>query len=171
MDPDNLDEPRVRRATASDWPALAGIDSLAATGDGARRDSIRGWCERGAVLMAQDPSTPDGPSSPLGYAVLEYTFFEQGFLTLLMTAPNARRRGVGTQLLRAAETTCATPKLFTSTNASNHAMRRLLSHAGWQRAGILHGLDEGDPELFYLCPRTRPYNDLSQTGTSTAFPA
>ncbi|MEU0695641.1 GNAT family N-acetyltransferase [Streptomyces niveus] len=159
------------RATASDWPTLAEIDSLATAGDGARRDSIRHWCESGVVLMAQGPSTPDGPSSPLGYAVLEYTFFEQGFITLLMTAPNARRRGVGAQLLRAAETTCTTPKLFTSTNASNHPMRRLLSHAGWQQTGILHGLDEGDPELFYLCPRTRPVNGCSLTGTSATFQA
>ncbi|MFD9866218.1 hypothetical protein ACFXI8_15045 [Streptomyces niveus] len=50
-------------------------------------------------------------------------------------------------------------------------MRRLLSRAGWQRTGILHGLDEGDPELFYLCPRTRPVNGSSHTGTSATFPA
>lgn len=154
MDVDHVGGPRVRRADASDRPALAGIDSVAAAGDGARRDSIRRWCESGVVLLAEDSSAPDGPSTPLGYAVLEYTFFEQGFLTLLMIAPAARRRGVGARLLGAAETACTAPKLFTSTNVSNHPMRGLLSRAGWQRAGILHGLDEGDPELFFRCPRT-----------------
>lgn len=163
MDADNLSVPRVRRADAPDWAALAEIDSVAAAGDRARRDSIRGWCERGVVLMAEDspastgsaaPPAPYGPSRPLGYSVLEYTFFEQGFLTLLMIAPGARRRGVGAQLLTAVEAPCTTPRLFTSTNVSNHPMRRLLSRAGWQPAGILHGLDEGDPELFFLCPRT-----------------
>ncbi|MFC8075599.1 GNAT family N-acetyltransferase [Streptomyces sp. NPDC057307] len=161
MDADNPGGLRVRRADASDWAALAEIDSVAAAGDDVRRDSIRRWCERGLVLLAEDSSAAYGPSvplippGPLGYAVLEYTFFEQGFLTLLMVSPDARRRGVGAQLLTAVEAVCTTPKLFTSTNVSNHPMRRLLNHAGWRRAGILHGLDEGDPELFYLCPNLR----------------
>ncbi|MFJ9107636.1 hypothetical protein [Streptomyces sp. NPDC102283] len=52
---------------------------------------------------------------------------------------------------------CTTPKLFTSTNVSNQPMQRLLQKAS--PAGLLHGLDEGDPELFYLCrPQTgRPH--------------
>jgi GNAT superfamily N-acetyltransferase len=149
---------RVRRADAADWTALAGIDSVAAAGDHARRDSIRRWCAHGVVLMAQDST------GPLGYGVLEYTFFEQGFLTLLMTAPRARRRGVGTRLLTAVEATCTTEKLFTSTNVSNHPMQRLLHHAGWRPAGLLHGLDEGDPELFYLCPGTRPRGSAGTEG-------
>ncbi|MFC8826036.1 GNAT family N-acetyltransferase [Streptomyces sp. NPDC057137] len=165
MDVDSPGGPRVRRADGSDWAALAEIDSIAAAGDDVRRDSIRRWCERGLVLLAEDasalagPDEPDGPSStskpsrPLGYGVLEYTFFDQGFLTLVMIAPDARRRGVGARILTAVEAACTTPKLFTSTNASNHPMRQLLNHAGWRRTGILHGLDEGDPELFYLCPR------------------
>jgi hypothetical protein len=32
-------------------------------------------------------------------------------------------------------------------------MQLLLRRAGWTPAGLLHGLDEGDPELFYQCPR------------------
>lgn len=163
MDADNPGGLRIRRADASDWAALAEIDSVAAAGDDVRRDSIRLWCERGLVLLAEDsasasayrPSVPLIPPRPLGYGVLEYTFFEQGFLTLLMVAPDARRRGVGARLLTGVEVACTTPKLFTSTNVSNHPMRRLLNHAGWERTGILHGLDEGDPELFYLCPRAR----------------
>ncbi|MCR8573352.1 hypothetical protein [Streptomyces sp. Isolate_219] len=43
------------------------------------------------------------------------------------------------------------------TNVSNQPMQRLLQRAGWSPVGLLHGLDEGDPELFYLCGR--------QTGT------
>ncbi|WP_049567521.1 GNAT family N-acetyltransferase [Streptomyces sp. SBT349] len=140
----------IRRANASDWTGLAGIDSLAASGDHARRASVRRWCEQGLALLAGDGS------GPLGYSVLEYTFFEQGFVTLLMVAPTARRRGVGARLLGATEAACTTPKLFTSTNVSNHPMQRLLRRVGWSPVGLLHGLDEGDPELFYLCPRVRP---------------
>ncbi len=74
---------------------------------------------------------------------------------MLMVAPEARRRGVGAHLLRALETTCVTPKLFTSTNVSNHPMQQLLQHSDWCPVGLLHGLDEGDPELFYICPDER----------------
>ncbi|ULR55362.1 GNAT family N-acetyltransferase [Streptomyces deccanensis] len=139
----------TRRATSSDWTGLAGIDSVAAAGDHARGVSIRRWCEQGVVLVAQDAS------GPVGYSVLEYTFFEQGFVTMLMVAPTARRQGVGTRLLKATEAWCTTPKLFTSTNVSNHPMQRLLQFAGWSPVGLLHGLDEGDPELFHLCPNIR----------------
>jgi len=149
MNPESPGGPVVRRAPASDWTGLAEADSLAAAGDDARRASIRRWCEQSLVLLAEDES------GPLGYGVLEYTFFEQGFVSLLMVAPTARRKGVGTRLLKAVEAACTTPKLFTSTNVSNHPMQRLLQQAGWSPAGLLHGLDEGDPELFYLCPSER----------------
>jgi hypothetical protein len=62
---------------------------------------------------------------------------------------------VGARLLTATESACTTTKLFTSTNVSNHPMQRLLQRAGWSPVGLLHGLDEGDPELFYLCPRAQ----------------
>ncbi|MFD5899247.1 MULTISPECIES: GNAT family N-acetyltransferase [unclassified Streptomyces] len=158
MDVENLRGLQVDRADTSDWPALTKIDSVAAAGDHARRDTIRRWCEHGVIHMARDTS------GPVGYSVLEYTFFEQGFLTMLMVAPSARRRGVGARLLTAVETVCTTTKLFTSTNVSNHPMQRLLQHAQWHPAGLLHGLDEGDPELFFLCPSTRLPNAGARTG-------
>ncbi|MCX0241640.1 GNAT family N-acetyltransferase [Streptomyces drozdowiczii] len=139
MDTEKNDVVVVRPAVPAEAAALAGIDA-------GRRTSIEKWCRQGVAYVARD--TASGP--PLGYCVLEYTFFEQGFVTLLMVAPEARRRGVGHRLLEAAAATCTTPKLFTSTNVSNQPMQRLLQRAGWTPAGLLHGLDEGDPELFYL---------------------
>jgi GNAT superfamily N-acetyltransferase len=92
----------------------------------------------------------------LGYSVLGYTFFEQGFITVVMVAPTARRQGVGARLLKATEAACTSAKLFTSANVSNHPMQLLLQRVGWKPVGLLHGLDEGDPELFYLCPGAQP---------------
>ncbi|WP_406110254.1 GNAT family N-acetyltransferase [Kitasatospora purpeofusca] len=155
MDIQNSGGILVRTAAPSDRTAIAGIDTVAAVGDPARRAAVRRWCEEGLVLVAEDPS------GPLGYAVLEYTFFEQGFVTMLMVASGARRRGVGSLLLGAAGAACTAPKLFTSTNVSNLPMQRLLQREEWRAVGLLHGLDDGDPELFFLCPPAR-------TGTGTA---
>lgn len=135
----------VRRASESEADTLIAIDAIAVEGDGERRASIRGWCRQGLAVLAEDAS------GPLGYCVVEYTFFGQGFVTMLMVTPSARGRGVGHRLLNAAAASCTTPKLFTSTNVSNQPMQRLLQRNGWSPVGLLHGLDEGDPELFYLC--------------------
>jgi GNAT superfamily N-acetyltransferase len=150
----------VRHAEPPDHTALTETDPIAAAGDRARRASIRRWCEQGRALLAENAR------APVGYAVLEYTFFEQGFLTLLTVAPAARRQGVATRLLTAVEAACTTPKLFTSTNVSNQPMQQLLLRAGWQPAGLVHGLDDGDPELFYLCPSA----NLSRSSTLRTFP-
>jgi ribosomal protein S18 acetylase RimI-like enzyme len=143
MNTDHLDV-QMRPAEASDWKALAELDSVSAAGSAARSASIRRWCEEGSVTVAHSSL------GPVGYGVLEYSFFEQGFITMLVIAPNARRRGVGARLLQALETICVTAKLFTSTNVSNHPMQQLLQRSGWRPVGLLHGLDEDDPELFYL---------------------
>lgn len=140
----DLGDFRVRRASASESDALMRIDAVALEGDVARQESIRRWCRQGLAVVAEDAS------GLLGYCVVEYTFFEQGFVSMLMVAPSARSRGIGRQLLDAVATSCTTPKLFTSTNVSNQPMQRLLHRAGWSPVGLLHGLDEGDPELFYL---------------------
>ncbi|MCX4775335.1 GNAT family N-acetyltransferase [Streptomyces sp. NBC_01264] len=139
-----MDEFVVRRASESDADALIGIDTVAVEGSDERQASIRRWCRQGLAIVAEHAS------GPLGYCVVEYTFFDQGFVTMLMVAPAARSQGVGQLLLHAAAASCTTPKLFTSTNLSNHAMQRLLQRVGWAPAGLLHGLDEDDPELFYL---------------------
>ena len=60
--------------------------------------------------------------------------------------------GVATALLAHASTTRTTPKVFTSTNLSNRPMQAVLDAAGWACVGVVDGLDEGDPEVFYAAP-------------------
>ncbi len=52
--------------------------------------------------------------------------------------------------MRFLEQHCTTAKLFTSTNLSNLPMQSLLIQRGYRLAGIIHDLDEGDPELVYV---------------------
>jgi GNAT superfamily N-acetyltransferase len=114
-----------------------------------------------AGLAALHPSAPrdiaaqrcwvaerDGAVS--GFVVFDYAFFENGFVHWLYVAPEKRRTGLGSALMRQCESICRTPKLFTSTNLSNLPMQALLNRLGYALTGTVHHLDEGDPELFYF---------------------
>jgi hypothetical protein len=48
------------------------------------------------------------------------------------------------------ESICRTAKLFTSTNLSNLPMQPLLAKLGYKLSGVIHNLDEDDPELVYV---------------------
>ena len=82
----------------------------------------------------------------IGYGVLNYTFFHQGCVDMLYVAGDQRRHGAGTALLEQMEQVCRTPKLFTSTNQSNLPMQSLLARCGYALSGVIHNLDDGDPE-------------------------
>lgn len=142
-----MDRYLVRPAREADAAALVSIDPLAAAGDQHRQAAIHRWCGQGLVLVAASADRP------VGYCVVEYTFFEQAFVTMLVVATDARRHGIGRRLLDAAVAGATTPKVFTSTNVSNQPMQRLLRRAGWAPVGLVHGLDDGDPELFYAIMR------------------
>ena len=86
----------------------------------------------------------------VGYGVLEYSFFGNGFISMLYVDEEKRRTGIGSTLLTALMHRCATAKLFTSTNQSNRAMQSLLLIQGFKPSGIIHNLDAGDPELVYF---------------------
>jgi GNAT superfamily N-acetyltransferase len=94
-----------------------------------------------------------------GYAALEYSFYDNGFVAALYVHPGRRRQGIGTRLMQHLESACETEKLFTSTNRSNLAMQGLLSKLGYQPSGEIENLDPGDPELIYfkrlVAPRLR----------------
>jgi N-acetylglutamate synthase-like GNAT family acetyltransferase len=85
----------------------------------------------------------------IAIGVLEYTFFEQGFISLVYVNPQKRRIGVGEMLLRHLVCACRTPKLFSSTNLTNIPMQTLFSKLGFQLSSVIHNLDPKDPELIY----------------------
>jgi GNAT superfamily N-acetyltransferase len=86
---------------------------------------------------------------PIGYAVLEYSFYDNGFISVVYLDAKYRRKGIGEELMRHLERVCRTPKIFTSTNQSNTAMQSLLAKLDYLPSGVIHNLDEGDPELVY----------------------
>ncbi|CAM4813239.1 unnamed protein product, partial [Rotaria magnacalcarata] len=87
----------------------------------------------------------------VGYAVLDYSFYAQAFISMVLIHPLYRRQGVGLMLMNYLEerTVITTKKLFTSTNLSNLAMQSLLAKLKYQLTGVIQNLDDGDPELVY----------------------
>lgn len=136
----------VRLALSGDLDALLDLDAIARR-ESKRRSFIAQALTSGQCWVAEDPSDT---SVLLGYGVLNDSFFEQAFIPLVVVRDSARRRGVGSAIIRALESRCRAAKLFTSTNASNEPMRRLLAQLGFIPSGQVDNLDEGDPELIFV---------------------
>jgi ribosomal protein S18 acetylase RimI-like enzyme len=134
---------KINRATESDIEAIMSVDHVAAN-DESRRRYICKWVSGGSTIVAVVDD------AVVGYAVLEYTFFSQGFISMLIVAEASRRKGVGTALVSHLEKICKTGKLFTSTNESNEPMQALMQSMSYEPSGVVHNLDDGDPELFYF---------------------
>ena len=133
----------IRKATQADIDAIVTVDHAAAH-DENRRWRIREWVSGASAFVA---IVDDAVA---GYAVLEYTFFSQGFISMLIVAETSRRKGVGTALVSHLEAICKTGKLFTSTNESNEPMRALMQTMSYEPSGVVYNLDDGDPELFFF---------------------
>ena len=134
---------KIRNATEHDIDGIIAIDRIATTEE-TRRQHIREWVRRGcAIIVLIDERV-------VGYAVLEYTFFSYGFISMLIVQEAYRRRGIASALVKRLEETCNTAKLFTSTNESNAPMQAFMASMSYEPSGIVHNLDEGDPELFYF---------------------
>ena len=133
----------IRPANQSDVEALCSLD-LVTRLENKRREFIRGAVASGACFVAV------ADVAVIGYGVLNYTFYDNGCIDMLYVHSDHRRRGVAQGLLRHLESACETSKLFTSTNLSNLAMQLLLAKLGYVLSGIIHNLDEGDPEIVYF---------------------
>lgn len=95
----------------------------------------------------------------VGYVVADRSFFELTFVHFLFVCEQVRRRGIARQLLQAVVHGSPTIRVFVSTNLSNAPMHALLMADKWRPAGMLDGLDPGDPEVFYFIDRTRGGSD------------
>ncbi len=138
----------IRQAVERDVASISAIDLTAQAEDGRRRFIERAVAEGNCFVVA----LADG-ETVAAYGVLEYSFYGYGFISMLYVEASQRRRNYGTALMNHLETICRTEKLFTSTNLSNLAMQSLLAKAGYKLSGVIHNLDEDDPELVYCKAR------------------
>ncbi|NBF05980.1 GNAT family N-acetyltransferase [Pseudomonas sp. Fl5BN2] len=135
----------IRAARPEDVPAMLGFDAYASAHPG-RGLAIHRAVEQGQCWVEVESA------SVLGYLLLSHDFFDQGFVSLVVVAPDQQRRGVALRLLEAAQQACRTAKLFISTNRSNQAARALIAKAGFLPSGVVENLDQNDPELIYFKP-------------------
>ncbi len=132
-----------RPATEEDLASLVTVDDHSATDHG-RREYLRRAVATDSCSIAVVGTTV------VGYGILNYSFFDLGFVALLYIHRDHRKQGIGGALMAHMEALCRTPKLFTSTNLSNLPMQGLLAKHGYELSGVVHHLDEGDPELFFF---------------------
>jgi ribosomal protein S18 acetylase RimI-like enzyme len=131
----------IRKATLEDFGAISVGDSEFASGG--REELVQRAVQSGGAYVLEQGG------KIIGIGVLEYTFFEHGFISLLYVSPSARRTGAGESLLRYFVSVSQTPKLFSSTNRSNRPMQALFAKVGFEPSGIIYNLDPDDPEIVY----------------------
>ena len=133
----------LRIATITDADAIIAFDHIAASEPSRVQfihDQIRSSACYVAVIDAK----------VVAYAVLNYKFYDNGWIEMLYVHSQFRRQGIGSELIRHLVNECRTTKLFTSTNQSNLPMQGLLTSLKFERSGFIENLDEGDPELVYF---------------------
>ncbi|MCE5993301.1 MULTISPECIES: GNAT family N-acetyltransferase [unclassified Pseudomonas] len=136
----------VRLASNSDIGRLVDLDSIAKR-EPMRRAFIAQAVTAGQCWIAAEARDA---SMVLGYGVLDFSFFGHAFIPLIMVRDSQRRHGVGSAILRTLQSQCGAAKLFTSTNASNEPMKKLLGKFGFIESGYVENLDEGDPEIIFV---------------------
>jgi N-acetylglutamate synthase-like GNAT family acetyltransferase len=131
----------VRKANPEDVQVIQAFDTES-TEPGRQRLIERAVIEGNAYVVEQEDVV-------IAIGILEYTFFEQSFISLIYVKGQERRTGVGETLLCHLVSSCRTPKLFSSTNRSNLPMRALFLKTGFAESGIVYNLDAADPEVIY----------------------
>jgi ribosomal protein S18 acetylase RimI-like enzyme len=133
----------ARKGLVADLPSLIDIDQYAR--DHAERATfIKRSLELGECFIGS------AGAGTFGFVVLNYGFFDFGFVPLLVVAARFRRQGLGLRLLLEAEERCKSSKLFTSSSASNKPAQALFAKAGFIQSGVVDNLNDNDPEVLYF---------------------
>ena len=137
------DSAPIRLATAVDLPLLYELDHIARSDQGRRAFVARSVTEGRTWVVEQ-------AGQVWGYGVISHDFFGRSFLEMIYMAIERRGQGWGPRLIRFIETQSRSTALFTSTNESNRHMQRVLEKLGYERSGVIHNLDPGDPEIVFV---------------------
>lgn len=139
---------KIRTASNTDFDAIVRIEERVGKQNSYRSEQVEYAIKNGFCIVA----TID--FEVLGYLLWNpKSFRSSDFVDLVVVDPTFRRIGVATALLADVLNRSTTSTCWTSTNASNTAMRALLSKLGWIDSGYQKELDAGDPDLFYFATK------------------
>jgi len=133
----------IKKATEKDLEMICMLDSTV-LGNSSRRVFLANAVKADQCLVAQAQNTV------VGFAILEQSFYGQGFISLLIVHPDYRKHGIATALIQHIESICPTKKLFTSTNKSNVIAQQVFEALGFVRSGYVENLDKGNSEIIYF---------------------
>jgi ribosomal protein S18 acetylase RimI-like enzyme len=133
----------IKLTTEQDLLVLNELDHIA------RDDSSRQSFIEDAT-RTQRAWTIEDSKEIVGYGIISHEFFGRSFLELIYIDESKRSKGYGPELISFLEMQSKSVDLFTSTNESNSHMQHVLEKLGYERSGIIHNLDVGDPEIVYV---------------------
>lgn len=136
----------IRKARLSDLEAILAIDPIK---EESRNVFVRDAIEDGHTLVYSLAG------KFLAYAIFDRSFFNQSFIHLIVVKKESRKQGIAKALVEEIERQCRTSKIFTSTNESNVVAKAFFENLGFVESGVVHNLDEGDPEIVLFKRLTR----------------
>lgn len=142
--------PSVRSATPADAPYICAMDQLAQA-SARRRFFIEKSVTDSTCLIAFEGE------QICGYGILDYTFFEHGFIPIVYVHPDFRRQGVAELLLDLLENHCISTRVFTSSASSNIAWQQLLAKRRYMVSGSLNMVRDDEPEVVYAKTVGHPF--------------
>ena len=143
-----IEIPEVRLATYADGQSIIAMDEVAQKQRLRTNFIHQSIASRGCYVATTN-------NQVAGYAVLQYTFFDHGLISMLFVDPDRRRSGIGSALVNHLENVCKTAKLFTLVPESEQPMQALLVHLGYQNSGLIENLSDGGKELVFFKPIER----------------
>jgi len=138
---------RIRAPEPGDAPTVV---ELAASVIGERRAAplVRAHVERGELLVADDGALA-------GFLAYRTDWFQCAFVSLVVVAERARRRGVARALFEEVGRRSPSPRLFSSTEETNAISIQMHRALGFVPAGHIDHLPQGYRELLFY-KRLRP---------------
>ena len=127
----------IRAAIDSDFRSIDTFDIFAGDRQREIREARMIVFERGDEILGYLSWVPAG-------------FVGRDYITYLCVRPDARREGIASQLVEAAEKQFAGARLFISTDDDNDGMLSFLGRKGWTNAGAVEGANDGNrAEVFF----------------------
>ena len=134
---------RARTAGPADIPALIALEPHTAA-DVNRQRFLR------RCVNANECYIAERGEEIVAFGILNYSFFEHGFIAAVIVSESVRYSETVIALLRYMEGRCRTPKLFASARGANTPLQNALRKVQFAECGSVQNIGVADePEFFF----------------------